>query len=94
MPFQLSFDIKRVLLTPTGKSKLCYKFFTMKTPHLEDKYNSILHINCNYAMKLILFISGMSTQVFFNLIGVPNKDQKSKLGDIFCTQNPSQHQDH
>ena len=26
---------KWVLLTPTGKSNKCYKFFTMKTPHLE-----------------------------------------------------------
>jgi len=27
-------------------------------------------------------ISGMSTQVFFNLLWVPYRDQESKLGDI------------
>ena len=45
------------------------------------------HLGSHLELQLFWTIFGISTQVILNLLGVPNEDQESKLGDIFRTQD-------
>ena len=41
------------------------------------------HLGSHLELQHFCTISGMSTKVILNLLGVPNNDQESKLEDIF-----------
>ena len=52
------------------------------------------HLGRHLELQLFAPYVKVAPRFFLKLLWVPYKDQESKLGDIFCTQDPPQRQDY